>query len=212
VQGKVISYLRVSTDKQGERGYGLDAQRKAIEAYLNGGSWEPLAEYVEVESGRRSDRPKLKAALAACKKHHAKLIIAKLDRLSRNVAFIANLMDSKVNFVCCDFPEANRLTIHILAAVAEHEREMISQRTRAGLAAAKERGVVLGSPSLPQLNASQQAAAVDRARAIRAYLDETANLSARQAATELNRRSVPTPTGAPWSAMTVSRARKRLGD
>jgi DNA invertase Pin-like site-specific DNA recombinase len=119
-RGKFFSYLRVSTDKQGERGYGLDAQRKAITDYLNGGLWQLLGEFVEVESGKRSDRPLLAAALAACKKNRAKLIIAKLDRLSRNVAFIATLMDEKVDFVCCDFPSANRLTLHILAAVAEH--------------------------------------------------------------------------------------------
>ena len=129
MRGKFISYLRVSTDKQGERGYGLDAQRKAVSDYLNGGSWELLGEYVEVESGKRSDRPKLAEALAACKRQRARLVIAKLDRLSRNVAFIATLMDGKVDFVCCDFPSANRLTLHILAAVAEHEREMIAKRT-----------------------------------------------------------------------------------
>src|SRR5215469_491910 len=144
-RGRFFSYLRVSTDKQGERGYGLEAQRKAITDYLNGGPWQLLSEFVEVESGKRNDRPQLTSALAACKKHRAKLIIAKLDRLSRNVAFIAALMDGKVDFVCCDFPSANRLTLHILAAVAEHEREMISDRTKAGLAAAKARGVRLGN-------------------------------------------------------------------
>jgi DNA invertase Pin-like site-specific DNA recombinase len=129
-RGKFFSYLRVSTDKQGERGYGLDAQRKAIADYLNGGSWQLLGEYVEVESGKRNDRPQLEAALAACKRHKAKLVIAKLDRLSRNLAFIATLMERKVDFVCCDMPEANRLTIHIIAAMAEHERNMISDRTK----------------------------------------------------------------------------------
>src|SRR5262249_45376622 len=147
MRGKFFSYLRVSTDKQGERGYGLDAQRQAVETYLNGGSWELLGEFVEIESGKRSDRPQLAAALAACKKHKARLVIAKLDRLARNVAFIANLMDGKVDFVCCDMPEATRLTIHVLAAVAEHEREMIAERTKAGLRAAKARGVVLGGLS-----------------------------------------------------------------
>ena len=160
MRGKFISYLRVSTDKQGERGYGLAAQRKAIGEYLNGWSWELLGEYVEVESGKRGDRPKLAEALAACKRHRARLIIAKLDRLSRNVAFIATLMDGKVDFVCCDFPQANRLTLHVLAAVAEHEREMISERTRAGLAAAKERGVKLGGPRLPAINVTRQADAL----------------------------------------------------
>jgi DNA invertase Pin-like site-specific DNA recombinase len=210
MRGRFFSYLRVSTDKQGANGYGVDAQRKAINDYLNGGSWELLGEYVEVETGKRADRPKLAEALAACRKHRAKLVIAKLDRLSRNVAFIAALMDSKVEFVCCDFPQANRLTLHILAAVAEHEREMISQRTRAGLAAAKARGVRLGGPKLPALNATRSADAVARAQAIAPHLAELSSLSARRIAAELHARGVETPSGAPWSAKTVIRARERL--
>ena len=130
MRGKFVSYLRVSTDKQGQTGYGIDAQRAAVDRYLNGGDWQLIGEFVEVES-----------ALVACRKHKAKLVIAKLDRFACNVALIANLMDGKVDFVCCDMPQANRLTIHVLAAVAEHEREMISDRTKAGLAAAKARGV-----------------------------------------------------------------------
>src|SRR6266567_2658827 len=122
-RGKFFSYLRVSTDRQGECGYGLEAQRKAVDEYLNGGSWLLLGEFVEIESGKRNDRQQLQAALAACKKHRAKLVIAKLDRLSRDVEFISRMMNGKVDFVCCDFPSANRLTLHILAAVAEHERE-----------------------------------------------------------------------------------------
>jgi DNA invertase Pin-like site-specific DNA recombinase len=211
MRGKFFSYLRVSTDKQGERGYGLDAQRKAINDYLNGGSWELLGEFVEIESGRRSDRPKLAEALAACKRHRARLIIAKLDRLSRNVAFIATLMDGKVDFICCDFPQANRLTLHVLAAVAEHEREMIAERTRAGLAAAKERGVRLGGPRLPAINKTRQADAAARAQAIAPVLAELSGMSARAIAAELNARKVATPTGKPWSAKTVIRARDRLG-
>jgi DNA invertase Pin-like site-specific DNA recombinase len=150
MRGKFVSYLRVSTDKQGQTGYGIDAQRAAVASYLNGGDWQLLGEFVEVESGKRNDRPELDKALAAGRKHKAKLVIAKLDRLARNVALIANLMDGKVDFVCCDMPQANRLTIHVLAAVAEHEREMISDRTKAGLAAAKARGVKLGGPDCPQ--------------------------------------------------------------
>ena len=146
-RGKFIGYLRVSTEKQGQSGLGLDAQRKAIEDYLNGGRWELLAEYVEIESGKRSDRPELAKALAHSKATGATLVIAKLDRLSRNVAFISNLMESGVEFVAADMPMANRLTVHVLAAVAEHEREMISQRTSAALAAAKARGAKLGNPN-----------------------------------------------------------------
>jgi DNA invertase Pin-like site-specific DNA recombinase len=207
VRGRFISYLRVSTDKQGEHGYGIDAQRKAVTDFLNGGSWELVEEFVEVESGKRSDRPELARALAACRKHKAKLVIAKLDRLARNVAFIANLMDGKVDFVCCDMPEATRLTIHVLAAVAEHEREMIAKRTKDGLAAAKARGKILGNPKLA---ADNRAAAIERARALSPQLAELAGLSARAAAEELNKRAVATPTGAPWSAKTVIRVRERL--
>jgi DNA invertase Pin-like site-specific DNA recombinase len=142
-RGKFIAYFRVSTDRQGKSGLGLEAQREAVLNYLNGGSWTMVAEFTEVESGKHADRPQLAAALAACKKRKAKLVIAKLDRLSRNLAFIATLMDSGVEFVAVDNPHANKLTIHILAAVAQHEREMIAQRTREALAAAKARGVKL---------------------------------------------------------------------
>ena len=210
IRGKFISYFRVSTDKQGQTGYGIDAQRTAVANYLNGGNWQLLGEFVEVESGRRNDRPELDKALAACRKHKAKLVIAKLDRLARNVALIANLMDGKVDFVCCDMPQANRLTIHVLAAVAEHEREMISERTKAGLAAAKARGVKLGGPRLPAINETRQAGALERARAIAPILSELAGMSARSVAAELNARQVETPSGAPWSAKTVIRARERL--
>jgi len=148
--GKWVSYLRVSTDKQGASGLGLEAQRKAVADYLNGGKWSLAQEFIEIESGKRSDRPQLAAALAACKKLKAKLVVAKLDRLARNVAFTAKLMESGVEFVAADMPFANKLTIHILAAVAEHEREAISDRTKAALAAAKARGVKLGGPKLKE--------------------------------------------------------------
>ena len=148
---KWVSYLRVSTDKQGASGLGLEAQRKAVADYLNGGKWTLAKEFVEIESGKRSDRPKLAEALALCKKLKAKLIVAKLDRLGRNVHFLSGLMESGVDFVAVDQPFANKLTIHILAAVAEHEREMISTRTRDALAAAKARGVKLGGPKLAEV-------------------------------------------------------------
>jgi DNA invertase Pin-like site-specific DNA recombinase len=110
MRGKFIAYYRVSTDKQGKSGLGLDAQRKAVVDFLDGGKWELVSEFTEIESGKNGDRPQLAAALAACKKHKAKLVIAKLDRLSRNLAFIATLMERKVEFVCCDNPHANKLT------------------------------------------------------------------------------------------------------
>ena len=122
----------------------MQAQRQAVGEHLNGGNWKLVGEYTEVESGKRTDRPKLAEALKACRLQNAKLIIAKLDRLARNVAFISNLMESKVEFEAVDFPQANRLTIHIMAAIAEHEAKMISDRTRAALAAAKARGKRLG--------------------------------------------------------------------
>ena len=146
--GKFISYHRVSTTRQGESGLGLEAQQKAVADYLNGGDWELLEEYVETESGKsHKNRPELQKALAACKKHKATLIIAKLDRLARNVAFISKLMESGVEFLAVDNPHANKLMVHMLAAFAEHEREQISLRTKAALQAAKARGVQLGKHS-----------------------------------------------------------------
>src|SRR3954454_14694221 len=144
--GRFIAYYRVSTQAQGASGLGLEAQRAAVLAYLDGGSWHLAAEFVEVESGRKDDRPELAKALAACRRLGATLVIAKLDRLARRVSFVSALMDSGVEFVAVDFPTANRLTSHILAAVAEHEAAMISARTKAALAAAKARGVKLGNP------------------------------------------------------------------
>ncbi len=141
---RFIAYYRVSTARQGRSGLGLDAQRDAIQTHLAGASGELLAQHTEIESGRRSDRPELAKALAACRLHRATLIIAKLDRLSRSVSFVSNLMESGVDFVACDMPVANRLTVHMLAAVAENEARMISDRTRVALAAAKRRGTTLG--------------------------------------------------------------------
>src|SRR5277367_4199142 len=142
--GKFVAYYRVSTAKQGASGLGLEAQQESVRSYLNGGRWKMVDEVTEIESGKRNDRPALASALSLCRIHKATLIIAKLDRLARNVHFISGLMESKVDFVAVDFPQANKLTVHILAAVAEHEALMISQRTKAALGAAKARGVVLG--------------------------------------------------------------------
>ena len=177
---------------------------------MNGGRWKLIAEFTEVESGKRDDRPALEKALTACKKHKAKLVIAKLDRLSRNVHFISGLMERKIDFVACDMPSANAFMINVYAAVAQEERRMISERTKAGLRAARERGVVLGGPKLASMNSARQEAAVGRAQVIAPVLTELAGLSAHAAAAELNARQVPTPTGAPWSAKTVIRARARL--
>jgi DNA invertase Pin-like site-specific DNA recombinase len=140
-----VAYYRVSTDKQGASGLGLEAQREAVARNLGAGSL--LAEFTEVESGKRSaNRPQLIAALEMCKRKKAILLIAKLDRLARNVHFISGLMEAGVEFVAADMPTANRLTVHIMAAFAEHEAAMISARTKAALQAAKARGTVLGNP------------------------------------------------------------------
>ena len=202
-----VAYYRVSTDRQGASGLGLEAQRTAVAGYL-GGTGELVAAYTEVESGRRhTNRPQLIAALEECRKRRAVLLIARLDRLARNVAFIANLMESAADFVAVDMPNANRLTIHILAAVAEHEREMISQRTRAALAAAKARGTRLGNP--------RPLEALKKANAAKAHLfpaPETLMLISewnkavrglRGIARELNRLGIRTPRGKQWYASTV---------
>ena len=141
----IVAYYRVSTAKQGRSGLGLEAQQAAVQNYLNGGTWELAGEFIEVESGRKTERPELVKALALCKKHKATLVIARLDRLARNVHFISGLMEAKVKFVACDMPEATPFMLHIYAAVAQEEARAISARTKAALAAAKQRGVRLGA-------------------------------------------------------------------
>src|SRR5215468_11010072 len=134
---RFVSYIRVSTDKQGASGLGLDAQREAVSRHVAAAQGVLVAEFQEIESGKRNDRPQIAAALAACRLRHATLVIAKLDRLARNVFFISSLQESGVEFVACDNPHATKLTIQILAAVAEHEREAIAERTKAAMAAVK---------------------------------------------------------------------------
>jgi DNA invertase Pin-like site-specific DNA recombinase len=214
--GKWVSYLRVSTDKQGESGLGLEAQRRAVGDYLNGGKWTLAAEFVEVESGKRSDRPQLAAALAACKKHKAKLVVAKLDRLARNVAFTAKLMESGVEFVAADMPFANKLTVHILAAVAEHEREMISSRTRDALAAAKARGVKLGVPKLAEAQRNGSEANREKAdqfaantRPVIEQIRKSGITSLRGIAAALNARGVPTARGGTWTPVQIMAIERR---
>jgi DNA invertase Pin-like site-specific DNA recombinase len=160
MNGSFVAYFRVSTDRQGRSGLGLEAQQKAVRDYLSGG--DIVGEFVEIETGNRNDRPELDKALASCRRHKAKLVIAKLDRLSRNLAFIAALMDAGVEFIAVDNPHANKLTLHILAAVAQHEREMIADRTRLALQAAKARGIRLGS-NAARLAPIYRAQANDRA-------------------------------------------------
>ena len=140
--GNYIAYLRQSTTKQERSGLGVEAQRDIINSFIKEGVI--LAEYVETESGRKSDRPKLQEALALCRKTNSILIVAKLDRLSRNVAFTSKLLESDIEIIFCDFPQANRLILHIISSIAEYEANLISQRTRQSLKAKKERGVKLG--------------------------------------------------------------------
>ena len=210
---KFVAYYRVSTAGQGESGLGLEAQQMAVTAYLAASpNAELVAEFTEIESGKKKNRPELAEAVKLCKRHKATLIIAKLDRLARNVHFISGLMEANVNFVACDNPHANRLMIHLLAAFAEHEREQISIRTKDGLKAAKARGVVLG------------ATGKERARENRATADDFARSSVehirqipedlRQTITgltrELNARNVATAKGGTWSRQQVYRLLNRL--
>ena len=143
--GNFVAYYRVSTDQQGRSGLGIEAQQTAVRVYLDGGKWSLIGEYTEIETGKATiARPQLAAAFAQCRLTGARLVIAKLDRLSRDVHFLSGLKDAGIDFVAADNPNATRFTVHILAAVAEHEREMISTRTREALAAAKARGKHLG--------------------------------------------------------------------
>jgi DNA invertase Pin-like site-specific DNA recombinase len=214
--------LRVSTARQGKSGLGLEAQRRAVEDYLNGGRWKVIKEFVEVESGKKADRPQLAKAFQACRVHGAKLIIAKLDRLSRNAVFLLSVKDSGVDFVAADMPDANRLTIGIMALMAEHERDATSARTKAALAAAKRRGVKLGGFRGGRITAKARAAGnaanAAKADARAADLADTVKelqaggaTSLRALAQGLDAKGIPTAWGGTWSAVQVSRLLERLG-
>jgi DNA invertase Pin-like site-specific DNA recombinase len=220
--GNFVAYYRVSTNKQGASGLGLEAQQAAVQSYLNGGKWKLVAEFTEVESGKHSDRPKLAAALTACKRRKATLVIAKLDRLARNVHFISGLMESGVDFVATDCPNDDRFMLHIRAAMAEDEARKISQRTKAALQAAKARGVQLGgyrggpAPDAAACEASleaRRAKASEFAAEISTVITEieaSGITSANAVATELNRRSYKAPRGGEWRAQQVLRLRNRV--
>ena len=211
---KFVAYLRVSTDRQGKSGLGLEAQRKAVADHV-ADKGEIAAEYVEIESGKKNARPQLARALAEAKRIGAVLLIAKLDRLARNVAFIANLLEAGVEIAAADMPEANRFLLHVMAAVAEHEAQAISDRTRAALAAAKARGVALGW-SIPERAGEQRRAAHKGAERNAMKADQHAanilpvirqivarGVSLRQIADELNMRGIKTARGGMWYATTV---------
>jgi DNA invertase Pin-like site-specific DNA recombinase len=221
--GRYVSYLRVSTQKQGASGLGLEAQRQAVEDYLNGGRWKLIEEFVEVESGKNSDRKELQNALRACRLHNATLLVAKLDRLARNAYFLLGLQQSGVDFVACDMPAANKLTVGILAMVAEEEARMISARTKAALRAAKARGVRLGNPRNLSHRARRKGAgsssvvrterAAQRAQDLAPTLAEIQAegvTSLRQLAAGLNARGIPAPRRGEWSAVQVGRVLARL--
>ena len=218
---KYVAYYRVSTARQGRSGLGLDAQRRAVREYLESRGWPPIEEFTEVESGRKDSRPELMKAMRACRIHGAILVIAKLDRLARNASFLLNLKDAGVDFEAVDLPDANRLTVGIMALVAESEAEAISQRTKAALAEAKRRGVRLGNPQ----NLSNHAQGTHNSAKVRS---ERANLFSQDVisliveirkagfgtlssiAGELTRLRIPTPRGNnAWNPMQVKRIETR---
>jgi DNA invertase Pin-like site-specific DNA recombinase len=218
---KYIAYYRVSTSKQEASGLGLEAQYASVRSHTHNGKL--IAEHEEIESGKVKDRPALLRALKDCRIHNATLVIAKLDRLARSVSFISKLMEESVDFVAVDMPHANKLTVHILAAMAEHEREMISTRTKAALAAAKKRGVKLGgrrgnhnigdyankgaSASSVIRSLSSYKKAMDRIDAIE-DIKASGTISFNGIANALNQRGIPTVRSGKWSATQVSRILK----
>jgi DNA invertase Pin-like site-specific DNA recombinase len=217
--GKFVAYYRVSTTAQGQSGLGLEAQREAVARYLNAGDWELVAEFQEVETGKGADalakRPKLKAALDVCRKHGATLIIAKLDRLARNVHFISGLMETGCDFVAADMPQANKVMIQMHAVMSEWERDQISKRTKDALAVAKSRGVILGKAGpknlRPNIQERQQAADSFAAK-LRPVFEgmQVRGLSQRAMMEELNDIGIPAPKGGVWRLTQIQRIIVRL--
>jgi DNA invertase Pin-like site-specific DNA recombinase len=215
---RAIAYYRVSTAKQGASGLGLAAQREAVESLCASRGWEIIAPpFTEIESGKRDDRPELEAAIERCRLTGATLVVAKLDRLSRNLAFLATLQDSGIQFVAADMPEANELTVHIMAAVAQAERKMISARTKAALQAAKARGQKLGNPNGAAAFRRAGKGNVAAIEAVRANADcrakqltptliqlkASGRTTYRQLADGLNEQGILTPRGGRWHPSTV---------
>jgi DNA invertase Pin-like site-specific DNA recombinase len=208
-EGTFIAYYRVSTKRQGESGLGLEAQRAAVHHYLNGGDWTLQEEYTEVESGKSvRNRPVLQQALETCKREKATLVIAKLDRLARNVAFISNLIESKVRFVAADMPDADKTMLQIYAVMAERERDMISKRTKDALGAAKARGVKLGRAE------ENKAESLDFAKSIKPVittLQAQGYASIRKLCDELNRQKIATAYNkGQWHIRTVNKLLKQI--
>ena len=215
-QRKAIAYLRVSTDRQGRSGLGLEAQREAVARYAAAAGLEIAGEFLEVETGKGSNalakRPELLAALTEAKRTKAKLVLAKLDRLARNVHFISGLMETGVDFAVADMPNADRFQLHLFAALAEKEAEIISQRTKAALAAAKARGTVLGRNG-KALAAANKAAAMERLQPLSDRLQamKESGMSVRRMVAALNDEGVQSPAGGKWHPANLHRALGRLG-
>ena len=218
MEGKFVAYYRVSTDKQGKSGLGLEAQKEAVMTYLNGGGWALIADFTEIETGKGANalerRPELQKALVIAKKEKATLIIGKLDRLARNVHFISGLLESGVSFVCADMPEADRTMIQMMSVFAEFEARKISQRTKEALAIKKAQGVKLGNPNpdLDKMNTPRIEKAEAQAEKVRSLLESflAAGMRQRQMADELNRLGIPASRGGKWQQAQVQRVLKRL--
>ena len=203
---KAVAYYRVSTDKQGESGLGLEAQEEAVHLFIKSRQIKLIKEFIEVESTRKNKRPVLQKALNYCFENATLLIIAKLDRIGRNVAFISSLMESKVEFIAADYPTADRLILHILAAFAEYEREQISKRTRAALKVAKLRGVELGKQGkvLAEINKKAAIRFAKKLKPIITKLKMEGHTSVQAITDQLNKRKIPTyRIGAKWHKSTV---------
>ena len=216
MKNKYVGYVRVSTKRQGKDGLGADAQREIIKQYVANNTGELLGIFAEQESGKKTKRPELESAIMLAKKENATLVIAKLDRLARNVYYTAKLMNSGVDFVCCDMPHANKMTIYILAAVAEDERERISARTKAALAQKKKRGEPLGNKNITAMgivgNAAKKRYADKHAKNIMPVISELKSVGLNtlaDIADGLNKRGIPTARGGKWHASTVSNIFKR---
>jgi len=217
--GKFVAYYRVSTTRQGLSGLGLEAQRKAVSDYLGDDGWQMVGEFTEIESGKGADalsrRPKLHAALDLCKRRRATLIIAKLDRLARNVNFVTGLMEAGIDFRAADMPHADKVMIQIYAVMGEWERDQISKRVKAALAAAKARGVVLGATGPTNLRANLEArirAADAFAQSVAPVIEEfkAAGLTHSAMLSELNRLGIEAVRGGQWKQHQLESLLRRL--
>lgn len=217
--GKFVAYYRVSTQKQGQSGLGLEAQQASVASYLNGGKWELIGEFIEVETGKGANaldkRPKLRAALDICRRQGATLIIAKLDRLARNVHFVSGLLETGCDFVAADMPQANKVMIQMHAVMSEWERDQISARTKAALAAAKARGVKLGTAGKNNLkqNIEVRTFAADLFATTLSGLIHSfkaSGLSQRAIVAQLNQIGIRTAKGGDWSLIQLQRVMHRL--